>query len=125
MSEHPGDVTRLLADIGRRESGAEARLADLIYAELRKLAASHMRFERPDHTLSPTALANEAWARFGSDLPERDLDSRQAFFAVAATAMRRILVEHARTRHAQKRGGHAQPVKVDWLDSLAAPPTTT
>jgi RNA polymerase sigma factor (TIGR02999 family) len=121
MSSSAGDVTRLLAEIRGHAPGAEERLAELIYAELKKLAASQMRRERSDHTLSPTALAHEAWARFSSALPGGDIRSRRQFFGVAVTAMRRILVEHARSRHAEKRGGSAQPVKVESLDDFAAP----
>jgi RNA polymerase sigma factor (TIGR02999 family) len=121
VSRTSGEVTRLLARVSAGEPGAEERLVELIYAELRRLAASHLRRERRDHTLSPTALAHEAWLRFSTDLSKVEVASRRQFFAVAAIAMRRILVEHARARRAQKRGGAIQLVKVDILDSFAAP----
>jgi RNA polymerase sigma factor (TIGR02999 family) len=117
----PGDVTRLLLQVRALHPGAETRLLELVYGELRKLAASHMRRERSDHTLSATALAHEAWLRFGKELPDSDVQSRHQFFAVAATAMRRILVEHARARRAEKRGGALQPIRVENLDAFSAP----
>jgi RNA polymerase sigma factor (TIGR02999 family) len=85
------------------EANAQDRLAELIYTELRRLAASKMRWERPDHTLSPTGLANEAWLRLADSV--EDFANRSHFFGVAANVMRRILVEHARARRASKRGG--------------------
>jgi RNA polymerase sigma factor (TIGR02999 family) len=117
----PGEITKLLTLVGQHEPGADGRLAELLYAELRKLAASQLRFERSDHTLSATALVNEAWLRFGAELPDSDIGSRRQFFGVAATAMRRILVEYARARNAEKRGGAVQPIKVDALDDFATP----
>jgi RNA polymerase sigma factor (TIGR02999 family) len=77
---------------------------EVVYDELRLIAASAMRGERPDHTLQPTALAHEAYLRLVGDR-EIQARSRQQFFALAATAMRRILVNHARDRDRQKRGG--------------------
>ena len=121
MTPTPGEVTQLLLQVKGQQPGAETRLLELVYGELRKLAAAHMRRERSDHTLSATALAHEAWLRFGKDLPDADLHSRQQFFAVAATAMRRILVEHARARTAEKRGGVAQPIRVENLDAFSTP----
>ena len=121
MTPTPGEVTQLLLQVRGQQPGAEARLLELVYGELRKLAASHMRRERSDHTLSATALAHEAWLRFGKDLTDADLHSRQQFFAVATTAMRRILVEHARARSAEKRGGATQPVRVENLDRFSSP----
>jgi RNA polymerase sigma factor (TIGR02999 family) len=110
---NPGAVTRLLVGIRAHEPGAEARLAELIYQELRKLAASHLRHERADHTLSATALANEVWTRVAGDLRDGDIRNRPHFFGIASTAMRRILVEHARARHAVKRGGGVPPLQID------------
>lgn len=101
--------------------GAEA-LLPLVYEELRRLAASRMVHEAPGHTLQPTALVNEAWLRlFGPN--QRSWANRAHFFGAAAEAMRRILVEHARRKRSQKRGGHAQPVQLDESALvLAAPP---
>ena len=119
MKDSGGDVTQLLAQISHREPGAEERLVDVIYGELKKLAASQMRGERSDHTLSPTALANEAWLRFAPDVG--GLRSRQQFFSIAVTAMRRILIEHARSRHAAKRGGDGGVIRLENLDEFATP----
>lgn len=117
----PGDITSLLLEVTRQRSGAAEELGELLYAELRRLAASQMRRERREHTLSPTALVNEAWLRFGATIEQGDIRNRQHFFGIAATAMRRVLVEHARARHAAKRGGDSEPVAVENLDDFAAP----
>lgn len=114
----PSDVTRLLALASDGDSGAIASLFDVLYRELRRLAVSTMRAERADHTLQPTALVHEAFMRLaGAQTP---VASRHHFFGMAAIAMRRILVEHARARHAAKRGGHAPRVPLDNVD-LAMP----
>src|SRR5215210_9056930 len=97
-------VTQLLLDWSQGDRAALDQLMPLVYQELRKLASSYLRSERPDHTLQPTALIHEAYLRMvGSDMPQ--WQSRSHFFGVAARLMRQILVEHARTRHAAKRGG--------------------
>jgi RNA polymerase sigma factor (TIGR02999 family) len=100
----PGEVTSLLGDWSRGESSALGRLMPLLYDELRRLASSLLRGERGGHTLQPTALVHEAFLRL---LGERRVDAptRARFFAVAATAMRRVLVDHARSRLRLKRGG--------------------
>jgi RNA polymerase sigma factor (TIGR02999 family) len=88
-----------------------------VYQELRRLARRHMRRERPGHTLQTTALVHEAFLRLAdAGLPWQDRDH---FFAVAATQMRRILVDHARARMRSKRGGGARPIPLD--EALAAP----
>ena len=107
----PGAVTQLLARAAEGDSGAVTSLFDLLYRELRGLAVSAMRSERGDHTLQPTALVHEAFLRLADDTGS--IENRRHFFGIAATAMRRILVEHARARHAVKRGGHAPRVSVD------------
>lgn len=84
------------------------QLVPLIYEELRDLAAQRLRAERPDHTLQATALVHEAYARLVD--VEIDFDSRAHFFALAARTMRRILVDHARSRSREKRGGDQQRV---------------
>lgn len=100
----PGEVTALLGDWSRGEAAALGRLLPLLYDELRRLASALLRGERGNHTLQPTALVHEAFLRL---LGERRVDAatRARFFAVAATAMRRVLVDHARARLRQKRGG--------------------
>lgn len=97
-------VTQILDRLASGDSSAAAQLLPLVYDELRALAAHYMKAERPDHTLQPTALVHEAYVRLvGSGTPE--FMGRQHFFAVAARAMRRLLVNHARDRRARKRGG--------------------
>lgn len=90
------------AQSGRRENVNE--LMELLYGELRRLAASYLRHERAGHTLQPTALVNEAYLRL-LDQDETDWKNRSHFMAIAAQAMRRVLVDHARRGHAAKRGG--------------------
>jgi RNA polymerase sigma factor (TIGR02999 family) len=106
-------VTRLLQHAGREQ--ASAALLPLVYEELRKLAADRMRGERTDHTLQPTALVHEAYARLvgNNDLP---WSSRGHFFAAAAEAMRRILVEHARAKQGPRRGGGLKKMPLDVVD---------
>lgn len=110
----PSDVTRLLAAASGGDGHAMSALFDVLYRELRRLAVAAMRLERRDHTLQPTALVHEAYVRLADE--RTPLESRQHFFGVAAIAMRRILVEHARARHAAKRGGHAPRVSIDDID---------
>ena len=98
------DLTRILeeAKAGRAEAGEE--LAALLYGELREVARREMASERVDHTLQPTALVHEAYLRLvGGESPS--FESREQFFAAAATAIRRVLVDHARKRAREKRGG--------------------
>jgi len=104
MADASKQVTQLLADWSNGDLKARDRLLPLVYAELRRLAASSLRRERGDHTLQPTALVHELYLRL---VEERNVDwrSRSQFFGVAAKLMRRILVDHARARLADKRGG--------------------
>lgn len=104
------DVTRILDAIANGETQAAAELLPLVYDELRKLAAARMANEKPGHTLDATALVHEAYLRLVASLPrergeEPHFDNRGHFFAAAAEAMRRILVESARGKRRQKRGG--------------------
>jgi RNA polymerase sigma factor (TIGR02999 family) len=92
-------------------------LLPLVYQELRRLAASYLRRERPGQTLQPTALVNEAYLRLLKDRPDR-WQNRAHFCAIAAHSMRQILIERARARHAQKRGGERARVTLD--DALVA-----
>ena len=108
MGDNPsrGEVTRLLAECREGRRGALDLLMPLVHGELRRLAGRHMRGERSDHTLQPTALVHEAYARLvGTDITWRD---RAQFFQAASTAMRHILVDHARARRTAKRGGGAK-----------------
>ena len=97
-------LTQLLRDARGGDKPAADKLVPIAYAELRRLAESYLRRERPDHTLQPTALVHEAYMRLvGQDQP--DYRNRGHFFGVAAQLMRQILVDHARMRNAGKRGG--------------------
>ena len=99
----PSSTTRLLADWRRGDERALDALLPRVYEELRSLAARHLASERPDHTLQATALVHEAYARLvDADISWQD---RIHFFAVASGTMRRVLVDHARARSAEKRGG--------------------
>ena len=94
----------------------------LVYDELRRLAAAALRHERPDHTLQPTALVHEAYLRL-ADEPTGRWQNRSHFLAVAARAMRRILVDHARKHNAVKRGSGAVRLNLDDLEYAASVPT--
>jgi len=109
-------VTQILEAIQAGRSPAIEELLPLVYQELRRLAAYKMAHEGPGHTLQPTALVHEAYLRLvGSNQPQQ-WQGRGHFFAAAAEAMRRILVDRARERQALKRGGHLQRVGVDSVD---------
>ena len=114
------DVTRILDAATAGDPKAAAQLLPLVYDELRLLAAARMAKERGDHTLAPTALVHEAYLRLVGGDPPQDWNGRGHFFAAAAEAMRRILVEHARRRRSLKRGGDRQRVDLEELD-VAAP----
>ncbi len=105
-------VTQLLSDLQSGKRGAADELLPLVYNELRRIAASYMRRERADHTLQATALVHEAYLQL-VDQTRIDWKNRAHFFGVAAQLMRRILVEHARSHHAQKRGGDANKIALD------------
>jgi RNA polymerase sigma factor (TIGR02999 family) len=107
-----GSITSLLIDVREGKQGAEARLISEIYDDLRRVARRQMRHERPDHTLQPTALVHEAYCRLVRD-SHMDWQNRAHFFATAAKAMRHILVDHARSRRADKRGGVQRQVTLD------------
>jgi RNA polymerase sigma factor (TIGR02999 family) len=98
-------VTELLHAIAAGKPQAADQLIPLVYGELRRLAASRLAREGPSHTLNATALVNEAYLRLLGPDQKLDFDNRGHFFGAAAEAMRRILVESARRKHAQKRGG--------------------
>lgn len=103
MTADPGEVTQLLLELKRGNKTAEERLIPLVYGELRRIARIHLRREGPQHSLQPTALVHEAYIRL-TGAKDVDWHNRSHFFAVSATIMRRILVDHARNSHARKRG---------------------
>jgi RNA polymerase sigma factor (TIGR02999 family) len=106
------EVTRLLIDWRQGDEGVPARLMPLIYDELRRLARSYLQRERSDHTLQATALVHEAYLRMVDDA-QTDWKDRAHFYGIAARVMRQILVDHARTHNAAKRGGLEQKLSLD------------
>lgn len=117
MSDQPGEVSALLRAWGRGNPQAREDLVPLVYRELKRRAGAYLRSERPDHTLQPTALVHEAYLRLiGQDRVA--WQNRAHFFGIASQMMRRILVDHARERHAAKRPGAG--VKVTLGDQVGA-----
>jgi RNA polymerase sigma factor (TIGR02999 family) len=114
------EVTQILHAIAEGDPEAASQLLPLVYDELRKLAAQKLARETPGQTLQPTALVHEAYLRLVGEDEEQGWDSRGHFFAAAAEAMRRILVEIARQKASLKRGGDRD--RVDVVDSLLAAP---
>jgi len=112
MGLPPGEITQLLVKARNGDHEAESALVPLVYDELRRLARRYMRHERPDHTLQATALVHEAYLKL---IEQREItwQNRAHFFGVAAQLMRRILVDHARARLAEKRGGSQQKIALD------------
>ena len=111
------DVTDILSQIELGDPKAAEELLPLVYDELRKLAATRLALENPGHTLNATALVHEAYLRLG----DQSFQSRTHFLRAAAVSIRRILVDHARSRNADKRGGRRQRVSLDesvrWTES--------
>ena len=110
-------VTELLQQLSRGRQGAADDLLPMVYGELRRIAHRQLKGERAGHTLDTTALVHEAYLRLG--LGRISWNDRVHFFAVAARAMRRVLIDYAQARRAEKRGGGAADVTLD--DSIAAP----
>jgi len=118
VSTASSEVTRLFDRVQRGDESARHDLWTLLYGELRRLAAGQMIRERGAHTLEPTALVHEAWLRLAGD-GSLSCENRAHFFGIAAEAMRRILVDHARKRGTLRRGGNLQ--RVELLDDFDAP----
>src|SRR5262249_5049438 len=115
------EVTRILSAIAEGDARAPERLLPLVYEELRRLAAAKLAQEKPGQTLQATALVHEAYVRLVGAPQGKAWDSRGHFFAAAAEAMRRILIEQARRKGSQKRGGGPQRVDLDAHALPAAP----
>ncbi len=120
MLPDPGTLTFWLVEWRNGNQEAAGRLFEAAYQELRRLAAWHLRHERPDHTLQPTALVNELYLKFFAGQPV-EWQNRAHFFAVAARQMRRILIDHARARLAEKRGGREPGLLMAEVNGVAAP----
>ena len=118
MNDDRSQTTRLLKAVHAGDHAAAERLLPLVYAELHRVANAYMRRERPDHTLQPTALINEAYLRLIQE--DVDWNSREHFIGFAAHVMRRVLVDYARARNADQRGGKRE--RVELHDQLAISP---
>src|SRR5438309_2118080 len=117
----PSQVTALLRAWGEGDDGALDALLPLVDAELRRIAKQYMARERADHTLQPTAVVNEAFLRL-MDARQIQWQDRSHFLGIAARLMRRVLVDHARNRGYQKRGGGDRRVPLDEVPLTASPP---
>jgi RNA polymerase sigma factor (TIGR02999 family) len=112
------EVTRILTAIDHGDPHAAAQLLPLVYDELRRLAAQRLAGEGPGHTLQPTALVHEAFLKLVGPDPQQPWNGRVHFFAAAAEAMRRILIDHARHKHRARRGGGMKRVDLNDLDDI-------
>ena len=119
MSENSGDLTQLLVEWSAGDEAAFDQLMPAVYDELHRLAARHLRRERGDHTLQTTALVHEAYIRMIDQNRVQWQNSLQ-FFGLAAQMMRRILVDHARKKHYEKRGGKAPRVSLDQAPEVSS-----
>jgi RNA polymerase sigma factor (TIGR02999 family) len=113
------DITRILNAAQQGDPQAAGQLLPLVYEELRKLAAARMASEAAGHTLQPTALVHEAWLRLAGSDANAQFANRAHFFAAAAEAMRRILIERARRKSAETRGGDWQRIDLDKVEIAA------
>jgi RNA polymerase sigma factor (TIGR02999 family) len=114
----PNEITERLVAWSAGDRGAFDQLLPVVYQELRRMAGNYLRQENPGHTLQPTALVHEAWLRLIGQ--ERvDWRNRAQFFGVAAQMMRRILVDHAKSKHREKRGGDAVKLSFDDVINLS------
>jgi RNA polymerase sigma factor (TIGR02999 family) len=116
------DVTRILSQIESGDPSAAEQLLPLVYDELRKLAAAKLAHEKPGQTLQATALVHEAYLRLVDQSTSQRWDNRRHFFAAAAEAMRRILVERARWKCRERHGGHVVRVELDdhqWVTNVS------
>jgi len=114
----PNEITERLIAWGAGDRTALDQLVPVVYRELRRMADHYLRLENPGHTLQPTALVHEAWLRL-IDQTRVNWQNRAQFFGVAAQMMRRILVDHAKTKHREKRGGDAVKLSLDDVINLS------
>ncbi len=115
------DITPVLQSMSSGDERAAERLIEIVYDELRAMAAAKLARERPGHTLQPTALVHEAWLHLGGG-SQPSWQNRRHFFAAAAEAMRRVLITNARRRHAARRGAAAPHIALDGSGlEIAAP----
>ncbi len=115
VDQPAGQITNALSALDNGHAGAADQLLDLVYSELRKLASQKLIGEQPGHTVQATALVHEAWLRLNCDQGAH-FANRAHFFAAAAEAMRRILIDRARARLAAKRGAGVVPLELDHLE---------
>lgn len=120
MDAQPEEITLLLRSLRKGDEGAADKLWRLVYEELRRIARAHMRKEAPGRTLQTTALVHEAWLRM-ADQTRVDWQDRTHFYRVVAQMMRRVLVDHARARLADKRGAGATQVNLEWVEVEPTP----
>ena len=113
------DITILLKEAGDGKEGAAEKLIPLVYDQLRRIAQKRMEGERKGHTLQATALVNEVWIRLAGNIANQSWHDRAQFYRVAAEAMRRILIDHARRRGRIKRGGDRRRVVANVVDLAA------
>ncbi len=121
MSQVPADITLLLQAAASGKRGDLDALMSAVYQDMRRLASVHLGEERRDHTLSPTALVHEAYVKL-VDQRKTDWKDRLHFFAIAARIIRRILIDHARARDAEKRGGRADRTLIRLGENEVAAP---
>jgi len=114
----PNEITERLIAWGNGDAAALNELIPVVYQELRRMAGHYLRLENPGHTLQPTALVHEAWLRL-IDQTRVNWRNRSQFFGVAAQMMRRILVDHAKTKHREKRGGGSEKLSLDDVINLS------
>jgi RNA polymerase sigma factor (TIGR02999 family) len=122
--DHRGDVTRLLAELGRGGQAVVDRVLPIVYDELRQIAHRHLQGERRDHTLDTNAVVHEAYVKLVG-LNHMTWQNRAHFLAIAAQAMRRVLVDYAVSRKAQKRGGTRHRLDLDEVQLAASEPSET
>jgi len=119
VAENIQEISVILKDWSEGNRASADRLLSLVYDELRKIAGQYLKKEKSDHTLQPTALVHEAYMKL-IDISDISWNDRAHFFAVSANIMRHILVDHARAKLAEKRGGDAQHISLEDADSLSS-----